>query len=225
MTACCCFSVPDVVAAALITWVLVTRLLIRPLRRLERAVVRYEPGESVDLPSKLGPSKEIQELRDAFARAVARVEESEREMSGALEGQRRLVREVHHRVKNNLQVVASLLNIHGRSAETPDARAAYAGSAAGSARFRSSTATISRRWRKIAGSRFGRWFPNWRRSFGPERPEAARALKIDLDIDSGQHDAGRRRRGGFPDHRNRRVRDAPTARQTRSRSRCAGPAS
>ena len=63
--------------------------------------------------------QEIQELRDAFARAVARVDESEREMAGALEGQRRLVREVHHRVKNNLQVVASLLNIHGRSAETP----------------------------------------------------------------------------------------------------------
>ena len=39
-------------------------------------------------------------------------------MANALEGQRRLVREVHHRVKNNLQVVASLLNIHGRSAET-----------------------------------------------------------------------------------------------------------
>ena len=48
-------------------------------------------------------------------------------MAGALEGQRRLVREVHHRVKNNLQVVASLLNIHGRSADTPEARAAYAG--------------------------------------------------------------------------------------------------
>ena len=56
-----------------------------------------------------------------------RVEESERETSAALEGQRRLVREVHHRVKNNLQVIASLLNIHGRNAETPDARAAYAG--------------------------------------------------------------------------------------------------
>ena len=48
-------------------------------------------------------------------------------MAGALEGQRRLVREVHHRVKNNLQVVASLLNIHGRSAEAAEARAAYAG--------------------------------------------------------------------------------------------------
>ena len=88
----------------------------------------YQPGEApLDLPRKLGPATEIQELRDAFARAVDRVEESEREMAGALEGQRRLVREVHHRVKNNLQVVASLLNIHGRSAETPEARAAYAG--------------------------------------------------------------------------------------------------
>jgi len=116
------------IAATLITWLLVSRLLIRPLRRLERAVIQYQPGEDeVQLPRKLGPSTEIQELRDAFARAVDRVQESEREMTGALEGQRRLVREVHHRVKNNLQVVASLLNIHGRSAETGEARAAYAG--------------------------------------------------------------------------------------------------
>jgi two-component sensor histidine kinase len=112
--------------AALLTWLLVTRLLIQPLRRLQRAVSRYEPGESaLELPRKLGPAMEIQELRDAFARAVTRVQDSERDMTVALDGQRRLVREVHHRVKNNLQVIASLLNIHGRTAETPTARAAY----------------------------------------------------------------------------------------------------
>ena len=115
------------VTAAFITWLLVSRLLIRPLKQLQRAVLRYQPGGSLDLPRKLGPSTEIQELRDAFGRAFARVDESEREMAGALEGQRRLVREVHHRVKNNLQVVASLLNIHGRSAVNPEARGAYAG--------------------------------------------------------------------------------------------------
>jgi two-component sensor histidine kinase len=116
------------VAAALITWLLVTRLLVRPLKRLERAVLVYRPGEGqLELPRRLGPSREIQELRNAFGRTIDRVEESERQTTGALEGQRRLVREVHHRVKNNLQVVASLLNIHGRSAGTPDARAAYAG--------------------------------------------------------------------------------------------------
>ncbi len=114
------------VMAALISWLLVTRLLIRPLRRLERAVTRLQPGESANvLPDKLGPATEIQELRDAFARGLERIEQSEREMAEALDGQRRLVREVHHRVKNNLQVVASLLNIHGRTAETPEARAAY----------------------------------------------------------------------------------------------------
>lgn len=116
------------IAAALVTWLLVSRLLIRPLKRLERAVRDYQPGQSpIELPRKLGPSTEIQALRDAFARAIARVEDSERDMVNALEGQRRLVREVHHRVKNNLQVVASLLNIHGRSAETGEAQAAYAG--------------------------------------------------------------------------------------------------
>jgi two-component sensor histidine kinase len=116
------------VAAAMITWLLISRLLVKPLKRLERAVTSYQPGQGpTDLPRRLGPSEEIQELRDAFARTMDRVDESEREMAGALEGQRRLVREVHHRVKNNLQVVASLLNIHGRSAGGSDAQAAYAG--------------------------------------------------------------------------------------------------
>jgi two-component sensor histidine kinase len=115
------------VLAALVAWLLVSRLLIRPLKQLQRAVIRYRPGEQLELPRKVGPSMEIQELRDSFARAITRADESERDMASAFEGQRRLVREVHHRVKNNLQVVASLLNIHGRSAATTEARAAYAG--------------------------------------------------------------------------------------------------
>lgn len=112
--------------AALMTWLMVHRLLIQPLRRLQRAVSRYEPGEpAAELPNKLGPATEIQELRDAFARAMTRVRDSEGEMAVALEGQRRLVREVHHRVKNNLQVIASLLNIHGRTAQSQAGRDAY----------------------------------------------------------------------------------------------------
>ena len=113
--------------AALLSWWLVRRLLIGPLDRLKRAVLAYQPGEDrLELPDRLGPTAEIRDLGLAFERAVDRIEQSERQMADALEGQRRLVREVHHRVKNNLQVVASLLNIHGRSATTPEARAAYA---------------------------------------------------------------------------------------------------
>lgn len=173
------------IAAALMTWLLVSRLLIRPLKQLQGAVQDYQPGQGpLDLPSKLGPATEIQDLRDAFGRAVTRVEESEQNLTGALEGQRRLVREVHHRVKNNLQVVASLLNIHGRSAEAPEARAAYAG--------------ISRRVGALSivhRNHFAEMEENRGISLRPliaeltaelraSAPESARGLSIELDVDS-----------------------------------------
>ena len=173
------------VLAAIVTWLLVTRLLIRPLRRLERAVAAYRSGEgSSELPRNLGPSQEIEELRDALARTIDRVEESERETTSALEGQRKLVREVHHRVKNNLQVIASLLNIHGRSAGTSDAREAYAG--------------ISRRVGALSivhRNHFAEMEENRGISLRPlvtelaaelraSAPEAARGLRIDLELDS-----------------------------------------
>jgi two-component sensor histidine kinase len=114
------------VAATLLSWLLVRRLFLVPLASLQRAVSEYQPdGEGLNLPTKLGVASEIRELCEAFERAVDRIEGAEREALDALDGQRRLVREVHHRVKNNLQVVASLLSIHGRSASKQEAKAAY----------------------------------------------------------------------------------------------------
>ncbi|WP_260482485.1 sensor histidine kinase [Sphingomicrobium flavum] len=117
-----------ILVAIVLSWLLVYRLLIRPLKKLTRAVRDYDPDDhSLELPAELGPATEIRELASAFSTAVGRLEASEHEAAGALEGQRRLVREVHHRVKNNLQVVASLLSIHSRSATGKEAQAAYAG--------------------------------------------------------------------------------------------------
>lgn len=171
------------IAAALITWLLVSRLLIRPLKRLERAVGHYEPGEALELPRKLGPSREIQELRHAFARAVARVDESDAEMTSALEGQRRLVREVHHRVKNNLQVVASLLNIHGRNATASEARSAYAGI---SRRVGALSIVHRNHYAEMEENRGIALRPLIAELAAELRagaPESARSLKVDLDID------------------------------------------
>lgn len=173
------------VLAALVAWLLVTRLLIRPLKQLQRAVIRYKPGEgTLDLPPRLGPSTEIQELRDAFGRTVARVDQSEREMAGALDGQRRLVREVHHRVKNNLQVVASLLNIHGRSAAQPEAQAAY--SAIG--RRVGALSIVHRNhfaeMEENRGIALRPLLAELAAELRAGAPEAARKLSIDLDLET-----------------------------------------
>ena len=113
--------------AAAIGWFFAERLLLRPLGRVQRAVAAYRPGDrELDLPRLATPAREITDLAVAFNDVVHTVARHESELEAAVERQRKLVREVHHRVKNNLQVVASLLNIHSRGAANEDVAAAYA---------------------------------------------------------------------------------------------------
>jgi len=115
------------IAAAAIGWFVVDRLLIRPLRRLRTAVGNYQPGEELDL-SRLGqiPAQEIRELGETFREITRTVKAHEADLAEGLVRQTKLTREVHHRVKNNLQVIASLINFHARGSKGPEASEAYA---------------------------------------------------------------------------------------------------
>jgi two-component sensor histidine kinase len=172
------------VAAALLSWWLVRRSLIQPLGRLQRAVMAFQPGDGeLEIPERLGPATEIRELGHAFVRSVERIEVSERQMAEALEGQRRLVREVHHRVKNNLQVVASLLNIHGRSATSSDARAAYA---AIGRRVDALSVVHRNHFAEVEDSRGIALRPllvELAATLRASAPDEARAISIQLDVD------------------------------------------
>ncbi len=113
--------------ASAIGWVLVQRLLLQPLNQIQRAITAYRPGDAdLSLPKVRSPAREIAALGKAFNRMTRTVARHEADLEAGLERQRRLIREVHHRVKNNLQVVASLLNIHARGATDDSAAAAYA---------------------------------------------------------------------------------------------------
>ena len=114
-------------AAAGISWFVVDYLLIRPLHALRASIATFTPGDEPDaaMLSAL-PAQEIRELGDTF-RAISRtVAIHEAGLAEGLIRQTKLTREVHHRVKNNLQVISSLINFHARAARSAEASQAYA---------------------------------------------------------------------------------------------------
>lgn len=113
-------------AAAAIGWLVVDRVLIRPLRRLEREVSAYQPGEILEPTNEAESAEELRQLGATFHKITRMISTHEAALAEGLARQTRLTREVHHRVKNNLQVIASLINLHARGVKSPDVARAYA---------------------------------------------------------------------------------------------------
>ncbi|MBX3428578.1 MAG: hypothetical protein KF779_03230 [Hyphomonadaceae bacterium] len=114
------------IAAPLLIWLLaigagwfaVEVFVARPLSSLESAARSFARGEEVtDPPALLSAPQEIRSLRRTMAAMAKTLRGRELRLVEALAEERALLREVHHRVKNNLQMVASLLNIQARAAK------------------------------------------------------------------------------------------------------------
>lgn len=113
--------------AVAIAWLVFNRLVIGPLGQLRANLATYHPGEIANPLRRMTiPAREIEELGNTFQTISRTVAAHEDELAAGLLRQTRLTREVHHRVKNNLQVVSSLINLHARAAQTREAQAAYA---------------------------------------------------------------------------------------------------
>ena len=97
----------------------------RPLRRLNDAVDRWrQGGQFSGVEASIGPLEVVQ-LSESFGQATASLDQRERELREATARQELLVQEIHHRVKNNLQIVASLLNLQAARIKAPEARAEF----------------------------------------------------------------------------------------------------
>lgn len=99
------------------------------LRWLERIRIRIQDMRSSARYMPLAPELsraplEMQQVAEAFDDLTNRITTHESDMQRALVQMKAAFREVHHRVKNNLQVMLSMLKLQGRGEPLPETQAA-----------------------------------------------------------------------------------------------------
>lgn len=98
----------------------------RPLRQLAARVRRWAPGRAFEPDTRASGPREVRDLDRALVAAAGALQERDTALTGALRQRDLLMAEIHHRVKNNLQVVASLLSLQADRVRSPSARTEFA---------------------------------------------------------------------------------------------------
>ncbi len=110
-------------ASLAVAYFAVYRLVLRHIRELRSQMRRFAIGDRSAPPPVLADAPaEIEDMSQTFhnmARILIRDEEA---MEAAVNEKTVLLKEVHHRVKNNLQLIASIINMQIRVIEHDDAR-------------------------------------------------------------------------------------------------------
>jgi two-component sensor histidine kinase len=113
--------------AVVVVWFGVEYLVVRWITYLERITSAYASGRHSVRPERVAAAPyEIRRLGETFSRMADLIYARESELRDSLTQKEVLVREIHHRVKNNLQLVMSLLNLHARRIRDPRAEEAFA---------------------------------------------------------------------------------------------------
>ena len=100
--------------AVVVIWFATDLMVNRHVAALVRTARRYARGQFEAEPRLAGAPNELEELGGALTGMARRIQEREAELTRSLEHKDALLRETHHRVKNSLQVVTSLLNLRVR---------------------------------------------------------------------------------------------------------------
>jgi two-component sensor histidine kinase len=107
-----------------VVWFTTDLQVARPVRQLTRAAEAFSRGELSNRPAPAGPA-EVRDLASMFDEMAIRIAGREHELREAIETREAMMREIHHRVKNNLQIVTSLLNLQAKAVQGESAQRAF----------------------------------------------------------------------------------------------------
>ncbi|TCO69551.1 sensor histidine kinase [Rhodovulum euryhalinum] len=111
-------------AGIVVAYFAVHRLVIRHIRRLQSWMRLYASGTMDFESAQLDRApEELEVVAEAFRSMTRRLAEQDQTLAEDLAEKTTLLKEVHHRVKNNLQIITSIMNMQIRNARSPEARA------------------------------------------------------------------------------------------------------
>ena len=103
----------------------VTKLIGQPLAAVRAAADNWRSGRPFEVNTSAPLPAELRGLVLAFKRSTRLLTRREAQLQAAMQQQEQAMQEVHHRVKNNLQVIASLLNLQASRIREPGAQAEF----------------------------------------------------------------------------------------------------
>lgn len=118
------FAIPALMTLLVLVcvWVAVDYFILRWLTYLQRIAQLYAGGRLDLVPQRARKApREVARLAAVMEQMAASLDEQRTELAEAVDQRSGLLREIHHRVKNNLQVIVSLLNIQSRRISDPAA--------------------------------------------------------------------------------------------------------
>lgn len=112
-------------ASLMVAWLAAESQVLRHVRDLRDSITAFAGGDRKVKPLDNDKAAiELREAGDAYERMTEAILQDEAQLENTIHQKEVLLREVHHRVKNNLQLIASILNMQLRTTHTAEARAA-----------------------------------------------------------------------------------------------------